>query len=149
MIAIANDHSALALKKEVMELLDQMGLPYIDFGTHTTESCDYPLYAYKAAQAVAKGECELGILLCGTGIGVSLTANKVKGIRCALCSEPYSASMARLHNNANMLAMGARVIGPEIAKTVVRAFLEASFEGGRHQRRVEQIMAIENELLNP
>ena len=149
MIAIANDHSALTLKKEVMELLDQMDLPYVDFGTNTALSCDYPLYALKAAQAVAKGECEIGILICGTGIGVSLAANKVKGIRCALCSEPYSASMARMHNNANMLAMGARVIGPEIAKTVVRAFLETSFEGGRHQRRVEQIMAIENELLDP
>lgn len=143
MIAVANDHTALELKKEVLSLLDDMQLPYRDFGTDTAASCDYPRYAYQAARAVAAGECELGIVLCGTGIGVSLAANKVKGIRCALCAEPYSATMARQHNNANMLAMGARVIGPELAKTVLRAFLTTPFEGGRHARRVDLISAIE------
>lgn len=143
MIAIANDHTALELKQEIIALLDEMGLAYKDFGTHDMQSCDYPLYAWRAARAVAVGECEKGIVLCGTGIGVSLAANKVKGIRCALCSEPYSAAMARRHNNANMLAMGARVLGPELAKMVARAFLSTEFEGGRHARRVDMIGRIE------
>lgn len=144
MIAIANDHTSLELKKEIIALLEEMGLPYRDFGTNEHTSCDYPLFAWRAARAVAAGECEMGIVLCGTGIGVSLAANKVKGIRCALCSEPYSAGMARRHNNANMLAMGARVLGPELAKAVARAFLTAEFEGGRHARRVGLIERIEN-----
>lgn len=144
MIAIANDHTSLELKKEIIALLEEMGLPYRDFGTNEHTSCDYPLFAWRAARAVAAGECEMGIVLCGTGIGVSLAANKVKGIRCALCSEPYSAGMARRHNNANMLAVGARVLGPELAKAVARAFLTAEFEGGRHARRVGLIERIEN-----
>jgi ribose 5-phosphate isomerase B len=142
-IAIANDHAAVELKKEIIALLEEMGIEYINFGTDSTKRVDYPVYAQKAAVAVAKGECSLGIVLCGTGIGVSLAANKVKGIRCALCSEPYSAKMAREHNNANMLAMGARVIGSELAKMTAQTFLQTEFLGERHSRRVELISRIE------
>lgn len=142
-IAIANDHSALQLKKEVLALLEELGHTYEDFGTNETLSCDYPVFGARAARAVAEGRCDLGIVMCGTGIGISLAANKVKGIRCALCSEPYSAMMTRRHNNANMLAMGARVVGPELAKMIVSTFLSEPFEGGRHQRRIDQIAAIE------
>ncbi len=144
MIALACDHTALDMKKEIMSLLDEMGLDYRDFGTCSKESCDYPVFGARAARAVASGECERGIVICGTGVGISLAVNKVKGIRCVVCSEPYSAQMARLHNNANMLAFGARVIGTELAKMITRTFLETDFEGGRHQRRVDMIMAIEN-----
>ncbi len=143
MIAVANDHTALDMKREVLSLLEERGLPYRDFGTDSAESFDYPISAARAAKAVASGECELGIVLCGTGVGVGLTANKVRGIRCAMVSEPYSAAMARRHNNANMIAIGARVIGPEMARMVVDEFLSARFEGGRHARRVGQIMAVE------
>lgn len=144
MIAIACDHSALDMKREIEDLLTQMGLEYRDFGTYTTDSCDYPVFGARAAKAVASGECEKGIVICGTGIGISLAANKVKGVRCALCSEPYSAKLTRQHNDANMLAMGARVIGPELAKMIVTTFLTTEFEGGRHQRRVDLITALEN-----
>lgn len=144
MIAIACDHSALEMKKEVESLLDEMGLAYHDYGTYAAESCDYPIFGVRAAKAVAAGECEKGIVICGTGIGISLAANKVKGIRCALCSEPYSAELTRRHNNANMLALGARVIGPELAKSIVRTFLTTEFEGGRHERRIAMLTAIEN-----
>ena len=143
MIAIACDHSALEMKKEIEGLLESMGLEYRDFGTDSTASCDYPVFGARAARAVASGECERGIVICGTGIGISLAANKVKGIRCALCSEPYSAKLTRLHNDANMLALGARVVGPELAKMIVETFLTTEFEGGRHQRRVDLITAIE------
>ncbi len=143
MIALACDHSALEMKKEIKSLLDEMGETYRDFGTDTAESCDYPVFGARAAKAVASGECEKGIVICGTGIGISLAANKVKGIRCALCSEPYSAELTRRHNNANMLALGARVIGPELAKMIVKTFLTTPFEGGRHQRRIDLITAIE------
>ncbi len=144
MIALACDHTALDMKKEIMSLLDEMGLDYRVLGTCSKDSCDYPVFGARAARAVASGECERGIVICGTGVGISLAVNKVKGIRCVVCSEPYSAQMARLHNNANMLAFGARVIGPELAKMITRTFLETDFEGGRHQRRVDMIMAIEN-----
>ena len=143
MIAIACDHSALEMKNEIEGLLTAMGLEYRDFGTDSTASCDYPVFGARAARAVANGECEKGIVICGTGIGMSLVANKVKGIRCALCSEPYSAKLTRLHNNANMLALGARVVGPELAKMIVETFLTTEFEGGRHQRRVDLITAVE------
>lgn len=143
MIAIACDHSALEMKKEIKALLDELGESYRDFGTDTTDSCDYPVFAARAAKAVVSGECDKGIVICGTGIGVSLATNKVKGIRCALCSEPYSAELTRRHNNANMLALGARVIGPELAKMIVKTFLSTPFEGGRHQRRVDLITALE------
>ncbi len=144
MIAIACDHAALEMKAEIEALLTARGLEYKDFGTCTTDSCHYPLYGARAAQAVASGECDRGIVICGTGIGISLAANKVRGIRCALCSDPYSAKMTRAHNDANMLALGARVIGIELAKMIVEAWLDTPFEGGRHQTRVDMITAIEN-----
>ena len=139
MIAIACDHSAVELKKEIEQMLDEMGLTYLDFGTDSAASVDYPVYAEKAARAVTDGRCDKGILLCGTGLGMSLAANKVRGIRCALCGDCYSAEMTRRHNDANMLALGARVIGPELAKKITRIFLTTEFEGGRHARRVGMI----------
>lgn len=139
MIAIACDHGAVELKKEIEAMLDEMGLSYQDFGTDSHASVDYPVYAEKAARAVTSGACDRGILLCGTGLGMSLAANKVRGIRCALCGDCYSAEMARRHNNANMLALGARVIGPELAKKITQIFLTTDFEGGRHARRVGMI----------
>ena len=143
MIAIGNDHTALELKKAVIEELTELGLEYLDLGTNSTGSCDYPVQGELAARAVADGRCELGIVICGTGVGIGLAANKVQGIRCAMVSEPYSAMMARRHNDANMLALGARVLGTEYAKLIVRSFVTASFEGGRHARRVDQIKDIE------
>lgn len=145
MLAIACDHAALELKKEIEQLLTERGLEYRDFGTFSEESCHYPEFGYRAAKAVADGVCDRGIVICGTGIGMSLVANKVKGIRCALCSDPYSAQMTRAHNDANMLALGARVIGTELAKMIVEAWLDTPFEGGRHQKRIDMITAIENE----
>lgn len=144
MIAIACDHGAVELKKEIKAYLDSLGFSYKDFGTDTEASVDYPVYAEKAARAVMSGECECGIVMCGTGIGMSLAANKVKGIRCAVCGDCYSARMSRAHNNANMLSMGARVIGSELAKLIVHEFLTTPFEGGRHERRVSMITALEN-----
>lgn len=144
MIAIACDHSALELKAEVEALLTSRGLEYRDFGTYTADSCHYPIYGARAAHAVTSGECDKGIVICGTGIGMSLVANKVPGIRCALCGDPYSAKMTRAHNDANMLALGARVIGVELAKMIVEAFLDTPFEGGRHQTRIDMITALEN-----
>lgn len=145
MIAIACDHAGPALKEELKAMLTEMGYTYKDFGTNTEASVDYPVYASRAARAVASGECDKGILICGTGIGISITANKVKGVRCALCSEPVSAALTRQHNNANMVAMGARIIGPELAKEIVKTFLTTEFEGGeRHERRIGLITAVEN-----
>ena len=144
MIAIACDHAALEMKAEVIKILEERGLAYEDFGTYTADSCHYPIFGARAANAVASGKCDRGILICGTGIGMSLVANKVKGIRCALCSDSYSAKMTRAHNNSNMLAMGARVIGIEVAKEIVAAWLDTPFEGGRHQTRIDMITAIEN-----
>ena len=143
-IAIGNDHAALELKKVIKAYVEDMGHEVVDFGTHTTDSCDYPVYGEKVARAVAGGECELGILICGTGIGISLAANKVKGIRAAVCSESYSARLTRAHNNANIIAFGARVIGEDTAKDIVNAFIHTPFEGGRHQRRIDMITEIEN-----
>lgn len=143
MIAIACDHSALEMKQVVIRVLEERGCEYRDFGTNEAVSCDYPVYGARAARAVAVGECEKGILICGTGIGMSLVANKVRGIRCALCSEPYSARLTRQHNDANMLALGARVIGPELAADIVRVFLDTPFEGGRHTRRLDMIARVE------
>ena len=145
MIALACDHAALEMKREIIGLLDDMGLAYKDFGTYEAVSCHYPLYGERAARAVASGECDRGILICGTGIGMSLVANKVAGIRCVVCSEPYSAQLSRRHNNTNVLAMGARVVGTELAKMIVQAWLDAEFEGGRHQRRIDKVMALEND----
>ena len=143
MIALASDHAGLPLKKEIMAMLDGMGLAYKDYGTYTEGSCDYAAYAQRAAKAVVSGECDRGILCCGTGVGISLAANKVRGIRCACVSDCYSAKMTRKHNDANMLAMGARVVGADLGRMIAEIFLTTDYEGGRHQRRVEQIMAIE------
>ena len=144
MISIACDHGAIALKNHLKAYLEGKGYEVKDFGTHTTDSCDYPDFAAPAAQAVASGECEKGIVLCTTGIGVSMVANKVKGIRCALCHEPWSAEMTRRHNDANVLAIGAGVTGVNLAEQIVDAFLTHEFEGGRHQRRVDKVMALED-----
>lgn len=145
MIAIACDHAAVELKREIEAMLTEMGEEYRDFGTDTTDSCDYPIFAARAAKAVADGSCEKGIVICGTGIGISIAANKVHGIRCALCNDPLSAQLTRQHNNANMVAMGARIIGPELAKCIVKTFLSTPFEGGRHQRRIDLITKLEQE----
>ena len=142
-IAIANDHSAVELKNIIKEHLESKGYEVLNLGTDSTESCDYPVYGEKVGRAVADGEADLGIAICGTGVGISLAANKVKGIRACVCSEPYTARLARQHNDANVLAFGARVIGIELAKMIVDEFLSAKFEGGRHQRRVDMIMDIE------
>ena len=143
MIALACDHAALQLKEEIKKHLEQKGLQYKDFGTFTADSCDYPDFAYPAAKSVADGECDRGILVCGTGIGMSICANKVKGVRCALCGDCFSAEATRRHNDANILAMGARVIGVGLALKIVDAFLDTPFEGGRHQRRIDKIADIE------
>ena len=145
MIALACDHTGIEMKKEIMKLLDEMGLAWKDFGTNEPVSCDYPIYGYRAAKAVADGECDRGILICGTGIGIGIAANKVKGVRCALCNDPLSAELTRQHNNANMLSMGARIIGPELAKAIVRTFLttETQATEGRHARRVEMLSMLE------
>ena len=143
MIAIGSDHGGFELKKEIMAHLDARGLEYKDFGTYSDASCDYPVYGKAVANAVASGECERGIVICTTGIGISIAANKVRGIRCALCSEPLSAEMTRRHNNANMLAMGAGMIGKNMAERIVEVFLSTEFEGGRHERRVGLLDAIE------
>ena len=135
MIAIGCDHGGFALKQEVMRHLDELGLAYKDFGTYSEESCDYPIYGEAVARAVADGECERGILICGTGIGISISANKVKGIRAALCGDCYSAEMTRRHNDANILAMGARVLGPGRARKSVGPIRNTEFEGGRPPRR--------------
>ncbi len=142
MIALASDHTAMEMKETIKGLLDEMGLEYKDYGTYTSDRCDYPVYGARAAKAVASGECDRGIIICGTGVGISLAANKIPGIRCVVCSEPYSAQLSRLHNNSNMLAFGARVIGPELAKMIARIWLETPFEGGRHQRRIDMIAAL-------
>ena len=142
-IAIGSDHGGFDLKEQVKTWLQEMGHEVVDFGCHSKESCDYADFAAPAARAVASGQCERGIVICTTGIGISITANKVKGIRCALCSDPWSAEMTRRHNDANMLAMGAGVVGPLLARRIVETFLTFEFEGGRHQRRVDKIMALE------
>lgn len=142
-IAIGNDHVAVELKNHITKYVEAKGYTVVNFGTDSSDSCDYPVYGEKVARAVASGECDLGILICGTGIGISLAANKVKGIRAAVCSEPYSARLTRQHNNANIIAFGARVVGQAMAEMIVDEFLDAEFEGGRHQRRVDLINQIE------
>ena len=145
-ITIGSDHGAVALKDEVkMVLKEYEDIKVTDVGTFGTEAVDYPDIAEKVCAEVTSGKADLGIVLCGTGIGISIAANKVKGIRCALCNDVYSAKKAREHNNANVLAMGGRVLGFGPAGEIVRAFVESSFEGGRHARRVNKIMAIEQQ----
>ena len=143
-ISIASDHGGYDLKEDLRSWLIGLGHEVEDFGCHSRESCDYADFAEPAARAVAEGKCDRGIVICTTGIGISITANKVKGIRCALCSEPVSASLTRHHNDANMLAMGAGMVGPMLAREIVTAFLTNDFDGGRHQRRVDKVMAVEN-----
>lgn len=142
-IAIGNDHIGVELKEHIKKYLEDKNYTVVDYGTNSTERCDYPVYGKKVADAVASGECDFGILICGTGVGISLAANKVKGIRAVVCSEPYSAKLSRQHNNTNIVAFGARVIGSATAEMIVDEFLNAEFEGGRHQRRVDMISAIE------
>ena len=142
-IAIACDHGGLALKTAVTEWLSGNGYEVVDFGTNSSASCDYPDFGVKAAEAVASGECTFGVVVCTTGIGISIAANKVKGVRCALCSEPLSAKMTRLHNNANMLAFGGRVEYKEDPIRILDSFIDSSFAGGRHQRRIDKISALE------
>ena len=140
MIAIGSDHRGFELKKEVMAHLDARGLEYKDFGTYSDASCDYPVYGKAVAKAVASGECERGIIICGTGIGISIAANKVHGIRAALCGDCFSAEATRQHNDANVLALGARVVGPGLALKIVDTFLDTPFSNGeRHIRRIEMI----------
>lgn len=143
-IAIGNDHTAVELKNHIKEYLENKGYDVTDFGTSSEERTDYPIYGYKVACSVANKEFDFGILICGTGIGISLAANKVKGIRAAVCSEPYSARLTRAHNNANIIAFGARVVGPSMAEMIVEEFLTTEYEGGRHQKRIDMISAIEN-----
>ncbi len=138
-IALGCDHGGYALKEAVRAHLEGLGHRVEDFGCYSAESCDYPVYAKKAAQAVAAGTCRRGIVVCTTGIGVSMAANKVRGVRCALCHEPWSAQMTRRHNDANVLALGAGVTGEKLALEIVDAFLSCEFEGGRHRRRVDMI----------
>ncbi len=140
MIAIGCDHGGYALKQEVMKHLAERGLEYKDFGTYSEDSCDYPVYGKAVAHAVANGDCDRGILICGTGIGISITANKVPGIRAALCGDCFSAEATRLHNDANILAMGARVLGAGLALKIVDTFLDTPFSGDeRHVRRINMI----------
>lgn len=145
MIAIGSDHGGYTLKETIKKYLDEKGVRYRDFGAYSDESCDYPDFGAAVGRAVASGECERGILVCGTGIGISLAANKIKGVRAAVCGDCFSAEMARLHNDANILALGERVTGPGLALKLVDIFLETPFEGGRHQRRVDKIMALEKD----
>ncbi len=144
-LAIGNDHSALAIKAEVVEhLRDRGDVELVDVGTNSPESFDYAISGYRVARLVADGEVDGGILICGTGVGISLAANKVDGIRACVCSEPYSAELSKRHNNTNIICFGARVVGPEVAKQIVDAWMDAEFEGGRHARRVGQIMEIQD-----
>ena len=144
-IAIGNDHAAVDMKNEIVAYLESQGHEVTNFGTDTYDSCDYPLYAHKVSEAIQKGQADRGILICGTGVGISITANKHKGIRCALCSDPVTAKLTREHNNSNIIAFGARIIGPETAKAVVSAYLDAEFTPNeRHVRRLKMIEDIEN-----
>ncbi len=142
-IAVACDHGGLLLKKAVLTYLNEHGYESVDFGTCTEGSCDYPDFALPAAEAVAQGKCERGILICSTGIGISIAANKVKGIRCAHCHDTYSAKYCRLHNDANMIAFGQKIIGEGLMLEIVDIFLHTEAEEGRHRRRVDKIKAIE------
>lgn len=143
MIALGSDHAGFPLKEEIKAHLDNLGVEYIDVGCYTPERFDYAISAQKACDKVVAGECELAILCCGTGVGISMAANKVKGIRACCCSDCFSAKFTRLHNDANVLCMGARVVGAGLALEMVDLFLNTEYEGGRHQARVDQIMAIE------
>lgn len=143
-IAVGSDHAGYSLKKIILEHLNDKGVEVEDFGTYSDASCDYPDYALKVAEEVAAKNFEFGILVCGTGIGISISANKVPGIRAAVCSDTFSAHASREHNNANIIALGERIVGPGLAIDIVDTFLSSEFEGGRHQRRIDKISDIEN-----
>ncbi len=142
-IAVGNDHAATELKFEIVDYLKKLGHEVINFGTDSTESCDYPEYGARVGQAVAAGEADCGVLICGTGVGISIAANKVPGVRAAVCSDTATARLVREHNNANIIAFGARIVGSELAKDIVKAYLDARFQGGRHQTRIDMIHEIE------
>lgn len=147
-IGIGNDHAAVDMKNEISEYLKEKGYEVVNYGTDSNESCDYPVYGEKVGEAVAHGDVDLGILICGTGVGISLAANKVEGIRAVVCSEPYTAKLSRQHNNTNILAFGARVIGIGTAKMIVDEWLNAEFMGGKHERRVNMLMDIEKRKIH-
>ncbi len=147
-IAVACDHGGIVLKQVLLRYLNENGYEVEDYGTDSCDSCDYPDYALPAAEAVANGKCDRGILICSTGIGISIAANKVRGIRCAHCHDTYSAKYTRLHNDANMLAFGQKIIGEGLMLEIVDIFLKTPFEGGRHQRRIDKITEIENKYSN-
>ena len=142
-IAIGNDHVAVALKRSIITFLEEKGIEVVNVGTDSEERFNYPISGYKVGKMVASGEVDYGILICGTGVGISLSANKIKGIRACVCSEPYTAKLSKMHNNTNILAFGARVIGEDLAKMIVTEWLSAKYEGGRHQIRVDMISDIE------
>lgn len=142
-IAMGNDHSAVEMKEAIKAYVESKGYAVIDFGTNSSESCDYPEFGEKVGRAVAAGEADYGIAICGTGIGIGIAAGKVKGVRVCTCSEPYSARLSRMHNNTNVLTFGARVIGVEMAKMIVDEWLDNQYEGGRHDRRVQMLGEIE------
>ncbi len=142
-LAIGNDHVSVEMKKEIQEYLEGQGYTVVNVGTDSTERFDYPISGYKVGKMVASHQVDAGILICGTGVGISLAANKVHGVRACVCSEPYTATMTKKHNNANIIAFGSRVVGPEMAKMIVDAWLHTEYEGGRHQKRVDMIAEIE------
>ena len=142
-IAIGNDHAAGELKLEIMEYLKELGHEVVDYGVNNGESCDYPDYGEKVGRVVVSGEADCGVLICGTGVGISIAANKVPGVRAAVCSDTATARLVKQHNNANIIAFGARIIGVELAKDIVKAYLDAEFMGGRHQTRIDKIAEIE------
>ena len=145
MIALGSDHGGYLLKEELKKHLEEKEIEYKDFGTDSNASCDYPVYAERVCRAIQSGECEKGILICGTGIGMSMCANKCKGIRAAVCGDHFSAEFTRRHNDANVLCMGARTIGSGVALQIADIFLTTEFEGGRHEKRVSMMMDLENE----
>ena len=142
-IAIGNDHAAVELKREIKEYVESLGHEVVNFGTDSNESCNYPEFGEKVGMAVVSGEYDCGILICGTGVGISIAANKVNGVRAAVCSDVATARLVKQHNNANIIAFGARIVGNELAKDIVKAYLEAEFEGGRHQTRIDMFSEIE------
>ncbi|HKM31724.1 MAG: ribose 5-phosphate isomerase B [Bacteroidales bacterium] len=142
-IALGCDHAAFSLKENIKEYLTELGYQILDLGTYSEERVDYPDFGIAVGEAVARGECDRGIVMCGTGIGISISANKVKGIRAAVCSEPFSARLSKEHNNSNVLAFGSRVVAPEYARTIVKAWLDATFQEGRHSLRIGKISSYE------
>lgn len=147
-LAIGSDHVGIELKPIIIDYVKELGHEIDDFGTNSTDRTDYPKYGKAVADAVASGEYDGGILICGTGVGISISANKVKGIRAVVCSEPYSAKLSKEHNNTNIVAFGSRVIGSELAKMIVKEWIEAEFEGGRHANRVDMIATLEDEKVD-